>query len=92
MAERVHAVARELKAGSLDRSGATQLQRTRMDVVRGWKAVRDLLLDDGRRQLADDVARFVNEMPPPRTEKELLAHELMELARKTHAKDRPLVR
>lgn len=92
MVERVHAVACELKAGSLDRSGAAQLQRTRIDVVRGWKAVRDLLLVEGRHQLADEVARFVNQMPPPRTEKELLAHELMELARHAREKDRPLVR
>lgn len=92
MAARVHDVARELKAGSLDRSGAAQLQRTRMDVVRGWNAVQDLLLVDGRHQLADEVARFVNHMPPPRTEKELLAHELMQLARQARAKDGSLVR
>lgn len=63
-----------------------------MDVVREWSAVRDLLLVEGRRQLADDVARFVNQMPPPRKEKELLVNELMELARQSRAKDRPLVR
>jgi hypothetical protein len=92
MAARVHDVARELKAGSLDRSGAAQLQRTRMDVVRGWKAVRNLLLVEARHQLAEDVAVFVNGMPSPRTDKELLAHGLMELARQSHEKDRPLVR
>jgi hypothetical protein len=92
MAKRVHDVARELKAGSLDRSGDAQLQRTRMDVVRGWKAVRDLLLVEGRHQLANEVVRFLSQMPPPRTEKELLAHELTELARQQRAKDRPLVR
>jgi hypothetical protein len=92
MAARVHDVARDLEAGSLDRSGAFQLQQTRMDVVRGWKAVRDLLLVEGRRQLADEVARFINQMPPPRTEKELLAYKLMELARQSHAKDTSLVR
>jgi hypothetical protein len=92
MAARVHEVARELTAGSLDRSGATRLQRIRMDVVRGWKAVRDILLAEGRFQLADEVARFVNRMPPPKVEKEWMAHELMELARLARAKDKLLVR
>lgn len=87
MAARVHEVARELKAGSLDRSGATQLQRTRMEVVRGWEAVRSLLLVEGRRQLADKVAGFVNRMDPPRTEKAWLAHALMERVRQQREKD-----
>lgn len=81
MAARVHDVARELKAGSLDQSGAKRLQRTRMDVVRGWQAVRDLLGAEGRHELADQVSRFLNQMPPPRTEKQWLASELMERAR-----------
>lgn len=92
MAARLHDVARELKAGSLDRSGAARLQRTRMDVVRGWEAVRDQLLVERRQQLCNEVTRFVNQMPTPRTEKELLAHEMMALARQQRAKDKPLVR
>lgn len=92
MAARLNDVVRELKASSLNRSGAAQLQRSRMEIVRGWNAVRDLLLVEGRHQLADNVARFVNQMPPARTEKETLAHELMRLARQQHAKDRPLIR
>jgi hypothetical protein len=92
MAARVKDVVRELKAGSLDRSDAAQLQRSRMEVVRGWKAVRDSLLVEGQDQLANDVGRFVNQMPPARTEKERLAHELMTLAHQQRAKDRQLVR
>lgn len=81
MAARVHDVARELRAGSLDQSGAKRLQRTRMDVVRGWQAVRDLLGAEGRHELADQVSRFLNQMPPARTEKQWLASELIERAR-----------
>ncbi|MDY6949326.1 MAG: relaxase/mobilization nuclease domain-containing protein [Pseudomonadota bacterium] len=92
MAARVNDVARELKAGTLNRSGAAQLQRTRIEVVRGWKAVRDLLLVEGRHQLANDVTKFVNQMSPPRTEKERVAHDLMTLARQQRAKERSLVR
>jgi hypothetical protein len=92
MTARVHEVARELKAGSLDGTGASKLKQTRMEVMRGWKAVRDLLLAEGRHQLADDIGRFVSQMPPVRTDKELLAHELIELARRARAEDRSLVR
>ncbi len=92
MVARVNDVVRELNAGSLDRSGAAQVRRTRMDVMRGWEGVRDLLLIEGRHQLASDVARFINQMPPARTEKERLAHELMTLVRQEREKDRSLLR
>jgi hypothetical protein len=92
MAARVQAVVRELKAGSLDRTGAAKLQRTRSEVVRGWSAVRELLLAEGRHELADQVSRFVCQMSPPRTDKEWLASELIERARPSRTKDKPHVR
>lgn len=92
MAARVREVARELKAGSMDGSGAARLQQTRREVVSGWNAIRNRLLGEGQRQLADEVGRFVNQMPPPRTEKAWLAHELLELASQVRSKDKPLVR
>ncbi|WP_203170780.1 relaxase/mobilization nuclease domain-containing protein [Steroidobacter gossypii] len=92
MTARVRDVVRELKAGSLGRSGAARLQRTRMEVVRGWQAVRDRLLAEGKHQLADQVSRFVSQMPPPRTEKQWLAAELIERARPSRTRDDPFVR
>ena len=92
MIARVREVARELKAGSLDRTGASKLQQTRMEVVRGWRCVRDLLLAEGQHQFADQIGRFVSQMPPARTDKELLAHELVELARRARSEDRSLTR
>jgi hypothetical protein len=92
MAARANKAARELKAGFLDRCGANRLQRTRMDVVRGWKAVRELLLVEGRHQLVGEIARFVNQMPPPRTERQWLAHDLVKLATTSRSKDKPLAR
>lgn len=92
MTARVHEVARELKAGSLDRTGASKLKQTRMEVVRGWRAVRDLLLAEGRHQLAREIVRFVGQMPPARTDEELLAHELIEVARRARSEDRSLAR
>jgi hypothetical protein len=48
--------------------------------VRGWLAVRDRLAADGEHQLADQVSRFVRQMPPARTEKQWLAADLIERA------------
>jgi hypothetical protein len=85
-------VVRELKAGSPDKSGAEKLQRTRAAVVQGWLAVRSVLVAEGRHQLADQVSRFVSQMPPPRSEKQWLAADLMERARRQREKDKPFVR
>jgi hypothetical protein len=92
MAARVGDVVRELTAGSLDQSGAAKLQRTRVNLVRGWHAVRDLLIAEGRHQLADQVSKFVDQMPPPRTEKQQLAADLIDRARSPRTKEKPYVR
>lgn len=92
MTARVYGVVGELEAGHLDRSGAEKLQRTRAAVVRGWMAVRDVLVAEGRHQLADQVSRFVSQMPPPRTEKQRLAAELIERARSPRVKEMPPAR
>jgi hypothetical protein len=88
MAARVRDVVRELKAGSLDQSGAARLQRTRMDIVRGWLAVRDLLAANGDHQLADQVSRFVRQMPPPHTEKLWL---LLSMLNNNHSPASPII-
>ena len=92
MTARVHGVVRELQAGRLDKAGAEKLQRTRAEVARGWLAVRDALVVEGRHQLSDQVSRFVIQMSPPRSEKQWLAAELIERARPPRTKDEPLVR
>lgn len=92
MAARVHEVARELASGSLDESGSARLQRTRRAVVSGWNAIRERLIVEGQHQLADAVGRFVGQMPPPRTDKAWVAHELIEHSRLVRSKDKPLVR
>lgn len=92
MTARVHEAVRDLGGGSLDKSGAEKLQRTRAAVVRGWLAVRDVLVAEGRQQLAEQVSRFVSQMSPPRTDKQQLAADLMERVQRQRAKDKPLVR
>jgi hypothetical protein len=44
--------------------------------MRGWNAMAQLLDDQGHRELAAFVRRFVDRMPPPRTEREWIGREL----------------
>jgi hypothetical protein len=77
--DRVEAVARELRCGKIEvEPGKATLVRTRAQVVRGWTAARDLLVNAGQVELAAQVDRFVQQMPPPRTEKESLATALLQ--------------
>jgi hypothetical protein len=92
MTARVRDVVRELMAGALDQSGTARLQRTRMEIVQGWYATRDILAAEGRHQLADQVSKFVSQMSPPRSEKQWLAADLMERVRESRTKDKPFVR
>jgi len=86
MTARVHGVVQELQTGRLDKAGAAKLQRTRAEVVRGWLAVRDALVAEGRQQLADQVSRFVSQMSAPRSEKQWLAADLIERVSLSKAK------
>ena len=81
--ERVEAVARELNAGKLQvEAGKEKLLRTREEVQRAWQMVSDTLSRDGHPDLAEQVRRYVKQMPRPGTEKEYIAARL--LARRTH--------
>ncbi len=72
--KRVKAVASELEAGKLQiEPGKEKLLRTREEVRRAWLAVSDTLSRDGHSELAEQVRRFVEQMPRPGTEKEYIA-------------------
>ena len=78
----VDAVVSELREGRLRAErGKAQLVQTRRDIERGWHAAIDLLRNQGQSELAESVARFVGEMPPPATEKELVAGALLDQLR-----------
>jgi Relaxase/Mobilisation nuclease domain len=80
--ERADAVAGELLKGHVRaESGKSTLVDTRRKVEAGWQTIADRLHTVGRRELARDVWQFVDRMPPPRTEKELIAGRLLERAR-----------
>jgi hypothetical protein len=74
---RDEAVARELLKGDLRiEQGKARLLETRTQVEDGWFAVGDILMAEGRVKLAHEVWRFAAEMPPPKTERELIAELL----------------
>jgi hypothetical protein len=81
---RAEAVANELLTdGVRIEPGKSALTETRRDVERGWRATINILQTQGRSDLAAEVRRFVEQMPPPMTEKEQLASALLQAARKT---------
>jgi relaxase-like protein len=74
---RAEAVAGELLKGNLRvEAGKAKLLETRREVERGWWAVRDILVAEGRPELAAQVRRFSAQMPPPWTDRESIAEAL----------------
>ena len=93
MERRVSTVATELLEGDFRvEAGKSKLVETRREIARGWQAISEILTRDGRHELADDVRRFADAMPPPVTEKERIAAELTARARDARLKERPLSR
>jgi hypothetical protein len=87
---RVEAVAQELLKGDVRIDhGKARLLETRKEVQRGWFAVGDILAADGRVELAHRVCRFAAEMPPPKTERELIAEDLRGRVRDARTRDGP---
>jgi len=75
---RAEAVTADLLKGSVrTEPGKRTLIETRKAVEDGWRSVANLLAKDGHRALAEDVRRFVERMPPPRTEREIVASQLL---------------
>lgn len=82
--DRVKEVVRELAHSATKpypEIGRAKLGQTREEVVRGWRAMQTTLQREGWHDLANDVQRFIQEMPPAGTEKELLARQLLERTR-----------
>jgi hypothetical protein len=88
---RVEGVAREFLKGQLPvERGRTQILETRKEVERGWFAVADILMAEGRVGLAKFVRRFATEMPPPMTERELIEQDLRRQIREPRTRKHPL--
>jgi Relaxase/Mobilisation nuclease domain len=85
---RVEAVANELLTGGLrEEPGKSVLTETRRAVERGWRATINVLQAQGRTDLAAEVRRLVEQMRPPKTEKEQLADALLQAGRKARNLD-----
>lgn len=90
MRERIAAVARELSVGNLIlKSDRETVTTTRRAVLEGWRGLADALERERHDTLAAKVRRFINEMPPPKTEKEHLAEALIGRARSARTLDGP---
>ena len=72
--------------------GKSQLVETRHKIEHGWRTAIGLLRNQGHSELAAFAARFVEEMPPPATEKELVARALVEHLHLVHFRRAPPVR
>ncbi len=79
MRQKVEAVAKQIANGALfNEPGRAKLIETRKAVVAGWLAVAKTLDRQGETQLAADVRKFVQEMPPVMTDKERLAYDYVQ--------------
>jgi hypothetical protein len=86
--ERAEGFALELFNGNLRvEAGKATLLKTRKLVERGWEAISEILVAEGRGELATQVRRFAAEMPPPMTERELIAEELRQRIRAARRRD-----
>jgi hypothetical protein len=75
---RTESVAAELLKGGLQReTGTRKLTETRRQVERGWHAAGKILKAQGQTELATQIQRFVNQIPPPLTEREIIANALI---------------
>jgi hypothetical protein len=87
----VEAVAQELAKGKLQfEPGKANLVSTRNEVRRAWIAIGDILIRQRQPELAANVRRFSDQMPPPLTEKEWAAAKLAEGPRNPRAREGPI--
>jgi hypothetical protein len=87
---RGEAVAADLLRGNLRvEAGKAKLLETRGDVERGWWAVSDILVVEGRPELAAQVRRFASQMSPPWTDRESIAEGLRRHALEARTRDEP---
>ena len=90
---RTESVIAEVLSGSLQvEAGKATLLETRREVQRGWSAVSDLLVAEGRAGLAEEVRRFSAQMPPPLADRESIAVGLRKPTREAHTRHLPASR
>jgi predicted transcriptional regulator len=74
---RTEEVGRDLLSGKLRAEpGKQTMVNTRTEVDMGWWKVSEILAAQGQRKLGEEVMRFVSRMPPPRSDREMIAEKL----------------
>jgi hypothetical protein len=90
MRERAVSVAHDLARGSVRvEPGKAKLMETRDGVSRAWWAVSEILIREKHPDLADQVRRFAEQMPPPMTEREWFARRLAQRTRPPPVQEGP---
>jgi hypothetical protein len=67
--------------------GKVKLVETRQAVVRGWQAAADALASDGNVRMAEQIWKFLAQMPPPESNDERLANAIRKRARPTPVRE-----
>jgi Relaxase/Mobilisation nuclease domain len=87
--DQAETVAAELLRGTTHvESGKRTLMETRRQVEGGWRNLAINLVRTGHQDLARDVQRFVDRMPPVRTERETITAELLTTVREQRIRER----
>jgi hypothetical protein len=74
---RARKVAHEVARGGVcPEPGLTTLNRTRAEVVHGWRGIAEVLDERGRREEAAAIRNFAARLPPVQTEKQWIAGQL----------------
>lgn len=76
---RVEAVARQLRRGDpLLFTGSARMVSTRASVEQGWREVSEALIQQGRADLAAEISRWTAQWPPPQTDQQRIAAQLLQ--------------
>lgn len=78
-----------LKGNPRVEAGKAKLLETRREVERGWRAVSDVLVGEGRPELAAQVRSFSAQMPPALTDREWIAEALRRHTREARTRNDP---
>ncbi len=70
-------------------SGKKTLVETRKKIEQGWWALSDILVAQGASKLSADVKRFVDRMPPSRSDQEMIADELQKNKKDLRTREGP---
>ena len=89
--ERLDAVARQVTKGQVQVDpGKAMLVQTRKEVLRGWQAAAESLVQQGHRDLAEQARLFANQMLPPLSEQEWTARQIVERAHESRVREGPI--